>query len=220
MFIKTIFKGAIGGVENWSTSISWGVFGLAGDTPDQGEADGILAALKAAAGVNTPPANLRLLMGPNVTYNAVRVERRAEDETVLNVAEGLFTTAVAGTGTSTKTPQDSLVLSLRTATPGPKGRGRLYWPAVGATLSASFQLATPTPAQVATDAKTWLNAIGLAMNGYWASVSSVRTAVLAVRSVTDHVCRDVNSLQVGSVLDTQRRRRDSLPETYASIAMP
>jgi hypothetical protein len=220
VFIKTIFKGAIGSVETWSTSISWGVFGLAADTPDQGEADGLLAALRASAAVTTPPNALRTLMSTGVNLNAIRLERRAEDETVLNVAEGLLTTPTSGLGTATKTPQDSLVFSLRTTTPGPKGRGRLYWPAVGATLSASYQLSAPTAATVATDAQTWLKAIGLAMNGYWASVSSVRTAVLSVRSVTDHVCRDVNQLQIGSVLDTQRRRRDSLPETYTSVTYP
>ena len=96
----------------------------------------------------------------------------------------------------------------------------MYLPAFGASLNATFQLNSPTAAAVATDAKTWLNAIGLQLNAYYASISSVRTVVLSVRSATDHVCRDVNQIQVGSILDTQRRRRDAIPESYQSVAYP
>lgn len=219
-FIKTIFKGSLGAVETWSTSISWGIFGLSPDTSNQVEADGLLAAIKAAGGVTTMPTSLRTLLSGAGSVDGVRVERRAEDESVLNVAEGLYTTPSLGTGTASKTPQDALVFSLRTSVPGARGRGRLYWPALGAALSTSFQLTTPTPATVATDAKTWLAAIGSAMNGYFVSVASAKSVVLSVRSVTDHVCRDVNTLQFGSVLDTQRRRRDNLPESYVSVAYP
>jgi len=219
-FWKTIFKGSIGTVETWSTSVSWGVFGLSPDVADQAAADGILAAIKAASGVTTLPTSLRSLLSSAGTVDSVRVEQRAEDESVLCVAEGLFTTPLAGSGTASKTPQDSLVFSLRSSTPGARGRGRMYWPALAASLSASFQLSSPTATAVSVDAKSWLNAIGGAFNTYWTSVGAAKSAVLSVRSVTDHVCRNVNSLQVGTVLDTQRRRRDSLPESYVSIAMP
>lgn len=220
MFIKTIFKGKIDTNEVWSTGISWGIFGLAADVPDPGEAAGLMQALRTATAVNTPPTALRSLMSQELTLTSVRVERRAEDETILDVSEGLFSSATVGTGTATKTPQDAYVFSLRTSTPGARGRGRLYWPALGATLSSSFQISAPSQAAISTDAKTWLSAIGSTMNAYWASVSSVRTAVLSVRSVTDHVCRDVNALQFGSIIDTQRRRRDTLPETYTTVAYP
>jgi len=219
-FWKTIFKGSIGSVETWSTSVSWGVFGLSPDVADQAAADGILAALKAASGVTTLPTSLRTLLSSAGTVDSVRVEQRAEDETVLCVAEGLFTTPLAGSGTASKTPQDAVVLSLRTSTPGPRGRGRMYWPALSASLSTSFQLSSPTATATSIDAKAWLNAIGGAFNTYWTSVGAAKSAVLSVRSVTDHTCRNVNALQVGSVLDTQRRRRDNLPESYVSIAMP
>jgi hypothetical protein len=112
------------------------------------------------------------------------------------------------------------VLSLRTATPGPTGRGRLYWPALGATLSSAFVMTTPTPAQAAADAKAFLKEVGDAMNAYYASVSAAKTVVASVRSVKNHTSRDITSIQVGSVLDTQRRRRKSLPESYASVTYP
>lgn len=219
-FYRTIIKGSIGAVEVWSTSTNWGVFGLSPDVPDQAAVDGILARLRTYTTAANVTASLKTLMSSAVTIDGWRVEKRAEDETILSVAEGLLTTAVAGTGSATKLPQDSLVFSLRTNTPGPKGRGRMYWPAVGAQVSAAFQLATPVPATTVADVKTWLNAIGNEMNQYFIGIGDARRVVLAVRSVTDHVCRDVVQLQVGSVLDTQRRRRDALPETYVSATYP
>ena len=96
----------------------------------------------------------------------------------------------------------------------------MYWPALAVTLSSTFQVTTPTPTALAGDAKTWLNAIGTQMNNVYIAAASAKRVALAVRSSTDHVCRDVTSIQVGSVLDTQRRRRDSLPESYVSVTYP
>lgn len=219
-YFKTIVNGSLGAVEKWSCGISWGVFGLAPDSPDQAEVDGMLANLIGWTTTGSVGASLRALMSTQATIDGWRVEKRAEDETTLNVAQGLLVSPVPGTSTASKTPQDSLVLSLRTATPGPRGRGRLYWPAIGASLNTSFQMSSPIQATVATDAKAWLSAIGGQLNNYWIGIGSVRRAVLSVRSGTDHVCRDVNLIQVGSILDTQRRRRDTLPESYAATAYP
>lgn len=219
-FIRTIFKGSLGAVENWSVGINWGIFGLSPDAPDQAEVDGILAALRGTSAVTSLQPALLTLLSTSANVNAIRVEKRAEDEQILSVAEGLLTTPTTGTGTASKTPQDAYVFSLRTNTPGARGRGRIYWPALGAGLSGTFQISTPTVATVSAQTKIWLQAIGTAMNGYYASISSPKTVVLSVRSVTDHVCRDVTQLQFGSILDTQRRRRDALPETYTSVVYP
>lgn len=217
---RVIFKGSLGSVETWSTSVAFGIFGIASDTPDQALTDLMCTELRNYITSSTIPVSMRALMSVGATMDIVRVEKRAEDETTLNVAEQLLPSPVLGTAAATKTPQDALVISLRTSTPGARGRGRMYWPALGASLSSSFQLSTPTPANVASDAKLWLNAIGNEMNDVYIGMASALRVVLSVRSTTDHVCRDVTSLQIGSVLDTQRRRRDSLPEAYQSVPMP
>ena len=217
---RTILKGSLGGVEVWSTSNSWGIFGLAPDSPDQATTDAMAAALRTFLVAANVPTNLRGPLSTISTIDSVRVELRAEDETTLSVAETLLTTPVAGLGTASKTPQDAIVFSLRTSTPGARGRGRMYWPAIATTLSTSFQLSSPTAANVAADAKTFLAGIGTAMNGVYIAEASARRVVLAVRSGTDHACRDVTSIQVGSILDTQRRRRDNLPEAYTSVLYP
>jgi hypothetical protein len=180
----------------------------------------MLQQLRISSPVMTLSAGLKTLLSTAGSMDSVRVEKRAEDESILSVAEGLFTTPAAGTGTATKTPQDALVFSLRTTTPGPKGRGRMYWPALGAGLTASFQLSSPPPGTIPVDMSAWLGKVGDELNDYFIASADPRRVVLSVRSVKDHVCRDVNSVQVGTVLDTQRRRRDALPETYYATEYP
>lgn len=219
-YFKTIVRGTMGASEVWSTGISWGIFGLSPDVPDNAAVDGILSRLITDPSVLTIPPALLQVMGTGAAVVGFRVEQRAEDESTLAVAEGLWPAPSAGTATSSKTPQDAVVISLRTATPGARGRGRLYWPALGAALNGSFQLSTPTPAAIAAGAATWLNAIGAQINDYFTDIGAAKSAVLVVRSVTSHTNADVNQLQVGSVLDTQRRRRDNLTETYSAVAYP
>lgn len=217
---RVIFKGSLGTVEQWSTSVAFGVVGLSPDVPDQPTTEALCAAIAAVTTTALLPTGLKSALSTAGTIDIVRLERRAEDETVLNVNERLLPSPVVGTSSVTKTPQDAMVISLRTSTPGPRGRGRMYWPALAAGLSATFQMTSPTPANAATDAKTWLQAINTAMDNYYISIASALRVALSVRSVTNHVCRDVVTIQVGSVLDTQRRRRDILPESYGSAVYP
>lgn len=219
-YFRTIVKGSMGAVETWSCSINWGVVGLAPDVADQATVDGMLSKLQTWTVAANVPGSLRTLLSVQGSIDGWRVEKRAEDESTLSVAEGLAPAPVPGTSAHVKSPQDALVFSLRTSTPGARGRGRLYWPALGAVLSNSFQLQTPAPATAAADARTWLNAIGSQLNQYFIDQASILRVALSVRSQTDHVNRNVNSLQIGSVLDTQRRRRDSLPESYVSVPYP
>ena len=219
-YFRTVLKGNLGTFETFSTSINWGVFGLSPDSAEQVAVDGIAARLKAwITGANTPQS-LETLLSLSGEITSVRVEKRAEDESILSVSETLLTASVTGSGGSTKTPQDALVFSLRTNTPGARGRGRMYWPALGATISTSFQLTAPTAAATVADAKTFLAGMGNDINQYFIGIADARRVVLSVRSVTDHLCRDVVTLQVGNVLDTQRRRRDNIPETYSSVSYP
>jgi len=217
---KTILKGSIGAVEVWSTSNSWGIVGLAPDVPNQALTDLMATALRTYITTANLPANLRALLSTAGQIDSVRVELRSEAEQVMSVSEALLAAPAVGTGTASKTPQDATVISLRTSTPGARGRGRQYWPALAVTLSSTFQIQNPTPANIVAESKTWLNAIGTQMNNVYISQASALRVALAVRSVTDHVCRDVTSIQVGSVLDTQRRRRDALPESYVSATYP
>lgn len=217
---RVIYKGSIGAVETWSTSIAFGIVGLSPDSTDQPTTDAMAAAVRTATTAANVGSDLRNTMSAACSIDIVRIERRAENESVLNVAEALLSSPLGGLGSATKTPQDSLVLSLRTSTPGPRGRGRMYMPAVGAVLSPAFVITTPVPASAAAGAKVWIASIKAAMDGVYISAASALRVAPSVRSSTDHVCRDITSIQVGSVLDTQRRRRDTLPESYATVSYP
>lgn len=219
-YIRTILKGRIGTSEVWSINLNWAIFGLEPDVPDQAEVDGLLAALLAATTVTSVTAGMKQLVSAQGSITGWRVEKRAEDESTLNVSEGTLGTPIVPSPTASKTPQDAIVVSLRTSTPGPSGRGRFYWPALGAVLTADFLLQQPTPASTIAEFRTWLNAIGTAMNAYYAGASQAKTVVLIVRSVTNHSNSNVNRILVGNVLDTQRRRRDNLVETYQSVSYP
>lgn len=219
-YIKTIAKGTLGAGEVWSCAISWGIFGTGGQGANQQLVDAILANLLSGAPTTALPLPFKQLLSTNGALTGWRVEQRGEDERILALSEGLAVAPVVGQGAPTKSPQDACVISLRSSTPGPTGRGRFYWPALGADLTLQYVMDVPTPASAVAGARTWLNAIGTAVNAAFGSLSIPSTVVLSVRSVKNHVCRDVTSLQVGSVLDTQRRRRDSLPEAYSSVAYP
>ena len=104
--------------------------------------------------------------------------------------------------------------------PGARGRGRVYWPALGATLGSDFALTTPASDVIALAAATLFDLIGDQINAEWAANSIAVTTELAVRSVTDHQSRTVVRLQVGNRMDTQRRRRDRLVENYAVQSYP
>jgi len=217
---RVILRGGLGTVETWSTSVAYGIVGLSPDVPDQTTTDAMAQAIAALSAANLTPPSLASLLSTAGVLDTIRVERRAEDETVLNVAERLLTTPLPGTTAPNKTPQDSLVFSLRTSTPGARGRGRMYWPALAATLNTTFQLTSPVPATTVANAKTLLQAINTAMDGVYVAAASALRVALSVRSGTDHICRNVTSIQIGSILDTQRRRRDNLPESYVSAAYP
>lgn len=219
-YFRTVIKGNLGSVETFTTSTNWGIFGLSPDSPEQIAVDGIATRLRSWITAANVPSSLESLLSTQGELTTIRVEKRAEDETILSISEQLLVGVVTGTGSPTKTPQDALVLSLRTNTPGARGRGRMYWPALGATISSAFQLTVPTAAATVADWKTFLAGIGNEMNQYFIGIADARRVVLSVRSVTDHVNRDVVSLQVGNVLDTQRRRRDAIPESYSAAVYP
>jgi hypothetical protein len=112
--------------------------------------------------------------------------------------------------------QSAVVISIRTNTPGASGRGRLYWPATGQQLGTDAKTSTPSAASMATDAKTYLMGIRSALAAAFPTIGFD----LAVRSKATHTTPHAVRLQVGNVIDTQRRRRDALIESYSSVLVP
>lgn len=161
--------------------------------------------------------NMRSLLSTSATRNGARVEVRDDaDDHLIAISQAASATPTAGTGTLVQTPQTAVVVSIRTDTPGGSGRGRLYWPACGASLSTTGRFSAPGNSATVADFKTYFNAI----RGILATNFPTIGFDLAVRSKTTHTTPHAVRIQVGNVLDTQRRRRDNLLESYSTLSVP
>lgn len=133
--------------------------------------------------------------------------------------------AVSYPGTSTAvplSPRDCLLVSLRTAIPGPRGRGRMYWPA-------------PTSTSMGTDGELdagALTAFGTAIGDAFTSLAAVVTPVVYHRPTVDRITYDrrtgvatdhaaslataipIERIYIAAKLATQRRRTNKTVNTY------
>ena len=219
-YLRVIALGSLSGVEEWSSGVSYRFFQLSFVDMSQAQLESLVQRLITNITNSTLGTNLRTALSTSATLTGWRVESHGEDERLLAVAQNNYATALTGTGGASKSPQDSIVFSFRTDTPGARGRGRTYWPALGLSLGTGFKLAPTIVSGLAGDAKALYKLIGNQINAELAANSLAATVELAVRSGTDHVSRYVNRLQVGDVLDTQRRRRDALVEAYTVVSYP
>lgn len=168
----------------------------------------------------TPGNGLQTLLSPSAQMSRVRVELRSDAHELIGAAEAVYTGTPAPSTGAALPPQSAVVISLRSLVPGSRGRGRLYWPAIGAALHQnSYRLTLPTAAQVNTAAVVYLTNIQDALRAEFIG-PGLGTVQLCVVSRTTGTRTDVTSLQVGDVIDTQRRRRDNLAETYNQLDFP
>lgn len=215
MYFRLSIGGTIGTYEKWSINP---VYDANGETPGNvwSQADG-QAMVNAAAGV-TIPSNMKSALSAQAAVTSFRLEGRSDtDDELYGFATGAPGAPVVGTGSALLPPQSAIVVSLISATPGARGRGRLYFPGFGSQLNTSFRLNSPTPGAFLADVKTYLSAVQTAMLAAIVTPPWVGLQ-LAVRSRTSRSTHQVTQLRVGDVLDTQRRRRDRLPETYSSVS--
>lgn len=205
---RVIISGSLPGAEVWSCGLSFGPG--AGDPVDdtaglQLWADNIGATMQTWITTNT----LRQFASTAVTFTQVRCELREEDESLVLFAEHVLAPVVIGISTPSKPFQTSLVLSLRTLTPGGRGRGRVYWPTLALVLSTTdLRVSSGSRTSYLTD---WANFIGDIIT----DAPIIYVGELVVRSVTFHTNAIVTNLQCGDVADVQRRRRDNLVENYS-----
>ena len=147
------------------------------------------------------------VMDNETTITGSRVECRELSGELINLAEHTRSSPVPGSGVQPHPYQTALVVSLRTAVAGPRGRGRLYVPATGAAISGStLRLTSSVQTAFLTAAETYLGALNVSVNTH-AALSE-----LCVWSRTGESAAPVTKISVGDVLDTQRRRRDTLVE--------
>jgi hypothetical protein len=120
------------------------------------------------------------------------------------------TATVSHAGSITGNPlpyQVAVVISLLTDSATRHGRGRLYLPAPDVSMCVDGKLSSTCLTNLDT--------------GFTALFDSLNTDGLTpvVRNRSAHTSTVVTSARVGSVFDTQRRRRNKIAETYTAIAV-
>lgn len=125
------------------------------------------------------------------------------------VAQGSATFGLSGSGTPRLPFQDAICVTLQTGFAGARRRGRFYLPAHGCTVGS--------------DGK-WSQSAGFAtavadMLELMSDIDGTSTAIPVVYSPTGNFVTAVTAVKVGNVLDTQRRRRDALTESFQTAAV-
>jgi len=126
-----------------------------------------------------------------------------------------YATPIAG-GSSNPSypPQIAVVASLRAASPvGLGSKGRMFLPGFCAPIGSTGHILGTATQALANDLRTFFDAAESATNspGVVMNASQGRVSPAAAP-----VNRQVTSVRIGSVYDTQRRRRNALHESYST----
>ena len=210
--LRVSLVGSMPNGEEWSVNPVYSVGGDFGAPVSATQAQTIATAIAAVV----VPTGLLTMNATSVTFSGCRVEARGLDGTLESLAEAVKAVPSAGTvATNAHTFQTAIVSSLRTGLPGASGRGRLYWPATGLALTTStLRPAAATITGILSSVKTYLSGVQSAID------VTLDGVALCVWSRTGNSLAVVNNLQMGDVVDIQRRRRDVLVEGYQSLAYP
>lgn len=206
---RMVISGGMGSpeVERWSVTLNFTLDGggaVTSPTDLQTWANNAADFLDAA---DVEQASISAIMSTLV--DADRVDIYAYGPTGGALAVAGADCAMSGTGAVESPFQVAVCVSLLTDRPGASYRGRMYWPACGASVNSNGTYSEAP--QLAPDFAELLVGLG--------NIDGTSTAILGVYSPTANVVTPVTSVRVGNVLDTQRRRRDQVPESYTSAAI-
>lgn len=210
--VKVNLNGTLGTSEVWSVGLHF--------APDDGE---VMTPIQAQAVATALPAGLatwwaasstsqmKALLGAQGQITSVSVYGYGPSGPASAQGAATLGTPLVGTANSTAPPQCSSVMSLLTDRPGSSYRGRIYWPALTPSLSTSL-------------VSSIAQASGPGLVGL---IATIQTALLeagpytpVVYSQARNEVTEVTRVRVGNVIDTQRRRRDALPESYTTVGIP
>lgn len=163
-----------------------------------------------------PATGLIAVLSSAGAITKIRTEERdTADDSLVQAAEYTLPSPATGAGTISKTLQTSWCLSLLTGRPGRSYRGRAYWPAWAYSGTATGMVGGTDIGNALSTWKTIVDAAETAAT----SVDPSYVMTLVVRSRLLHDSTPVTLYAMGSVPDTQRRRRDAAIETYSTLAV-
>lgn len=208
--IKVSLLGTLPSGEEWSVNP---VYRLNAQNVDVSFAQ--LTAIATAIDAITLGNSLRNLWSVTTALTGCRVEARTNEGALEGLAEHTRALPVVGLGSTPHPFQTAAVVSLRTPLAGASGRGRVYWPATGVQITpANLRMESSQQGFTLTGTKTFFADIKTAIT------ASVPDVILAVWSRKLNTTLGVTRMLVGDVLDTQRRRRDTLVESYMQVDIP
>lgn len=119
-------------------------------------------------------------------------------------------TPVPGTGSTPTSPRSAVVVTTLTASSGRSHRGRMYLPFTGTASSSGLQISTSVVDNIASYAKTLLNAFNLIdLTPTWGN------APCWIRSLKTGQAYPVTHVRVDSKIDNQLRRQDKTTTLYS-----
>lgn len=208
--IKVSITGVMPAGEVWSINPVWRI-----NPQDVSVSVTQLQAIVTAINAITIPTGFRNIFNLTTGVTGCRVEARTNEGVLEGLAEGTRPSTVFGQGTADHPYQNALVLSLRSPLAGASGRGRLYIPATGLALNGpTLRPTAATITSVLAGTKGYLQAIGTAVT------AQVTDTILAVWSRKLTTTLGVTRIQMGDIVDTQRRRRDQVIENYQELSYP
>lgn len=211
--LRVSILGALPSGEVWSINP---IFSLGGDFGGVDVTQSQLITIATAVNAFVVPTTVRAAMSSSTTITGVRIEARTNAGLLEAQFEQARGSAVLGSGGSAHSFQTAIVCSLRTAQPGARGRGRLFLPATGIGVTAA------TLRVASADVTTVLAGMKAYLAGIQAAIQTVFPTGVGpvVWSRANSDTYGVTSLQMGDVLDVQRRRRDTTIESVQVSAWP
>lgn len=206
--------------ETWSNSFRFSQVQASSMGPSHGRNDIVdIETLQAVADEvaalqtgNVYPTPLRAGLSAALSIYGIRVNAISDSGTLVAAAEHVKATPAAGQGTATRPLQVALCVTLNSgAAFGRHYRGRVFFPALaGPAISSATLRVSPTDRQnLAGALATLLSEVAAVINGH---LIGVLEYVPVVYSRSTGQLLALRNISVGDVLDTQRRRRDSLRE--------
>ncbi len=211
------------GAEIWSTSFYVGSVGADCSNPTQAFADAVRTAW------TTFFQSVLTDVNNGWKTDQIKVAQiKTDGETRLdNVVYAPYGTPIAGSNSGViHPPQITLVATMEVA--GARGlaaKGRMYLPGIAKNIGTNGQLSTGDVLDLATSFKTFLDAVNAAapvgesviLASQGNRVKDVNGKYVPVPGTA--VNAEVDRVRVGSVYDTQRRRRNALPELYQTATL-
>ena len=201
-----------GGAEAWSTSFACQSSIEEVTTPGDlaGWADDAFDLFNGGVGW---PGDLRSMLGSTSAITKVRCYYYPSETSEAAAGGESSLTAIAGSGTVTQPNQSTLCYTLLTGLPGRSNRGRMYWPFLTATMGSGGKISTSSVTLVAR-----ATAFASMLNGITAvaPTSGLKAAVVSKTALT---VTTVTAVRVGDVMDTQRRRSDTLVEATGIVPL-